>query len=282
MVLGFLPILLASFPWGRLARPRLTPGVVLLGGWAGLITVLFSFGIYQPARYLLPALPGVAAIVGLAFSTLEADEMARRAGRSVRILLALTLAVIAVAAAVVYGGASVFAALGAFVGGLALIVLLWWLAGRGRAWVALPLLVLWLPVTLLLTWPAARVIAFPAAADYGVAAVRSSGLPTDEIVIFGKWRFLDRVGLRAPPIEGYRYSDKFREDMLEGARMVLSIDPRHMEELEARGWDVRVETGAPEAFGAADLWDAIRARDIAGLRESFGEKIYIATPPPGA
>jgi 4-amino-4-deoxy-L-arabinose transferase-like glycosyltransferase len=282
MVLGFLPILLASFPWGRLARPRLAPGVVLLGGWAALITVLFSFGIYQPARYLLPALPGVAAIIGLAFSPLAADEMAGRAGRSVRILLALTLAVVAVASAVVYGGASVLAALGALVGGLAVMVLLWWLAGLGRTWVALPLLALWLPVTLLLTWPAARVIAFPAAADFGVEAVKASGLPTDEVVIFGKWRFLDRVGLRAPPIEGYRYSNDFREDMLEGARMVLSINPRHMEELEARGWDIRIESGAPEAFGAGDLWAAIRARDIAGLRETFGEKIYIATPPPGA
>ena len=28
-----------------------------------------------------------------------------------------------------------------------------------------------------------------------------------------------------------------------------------------------------------DLWAAIRARDIAGLREDFGEKIYIATRP---
>ena len=109
--------------------------------------------------------------------------------------------------------------------------------------------------------------------------MRASGLPTDRVVIFGKWRFLDRVGLRAPPIEGYRYSNPFREDMLEGAEMVLTIDPRHAERLRALGWEVREETGAPEAFGAGDLWAAIRARDIAGLREAFGEKIYIATRP---
>jgi hypothetical protein len=46
------------------------------------------------------------------------------------------------------------------------------------------------------------------------------------------------------------------------------------------GWTIRTETGAPEGFGAPDLWAAIRARDIAGLRETFGEKVYIATPPP--
>jgi hypothetical protein len=175
----------------------------------------------------------------------------------------------------------VLAALAALAGGVAAVALMWWLAGRGRVWVALPLMAVWLPVTLLLTYPAARVIAFPAAADHGVAAVRASGLPTDKVVIFGKWRFLDRIGLRAPPIEGYRYSNPFREDMLEGAAMVLTIDPRHAERLKAMGWEVRAETGAPEAFGAGDLWSAIRARDIAGLRARFGETIYIATRPGG-
>jgi 4-amino-4-deoxy-L-arabinose transferase-like glycosyltransferase len=277
MVLGFLPILLASFPLRRLGLPRLSPGVVLLGAWAGLITVLFSFGIYHPPRYLLPALPGVAAIVGLAFSALGPEDISRRAGRAVRILLVPTLAVVLVTVAIVFGGGSLIAALGALVAGLALLAAIWWLAGRGRTWIVLPLLALWFPLTVLTTWPAARILAFPAAADFAVAAVKESGLPTEEVVIFAKWRFLDRVGLRAPPIEGYRYSDRFREDMLEGARMVLSIDPRHAERLSGLGWEIRVETGAPEGFGASDLWQAIRSRDIAGLRETFGEKVYIAT-----
>jgi 4-amino-4-deoxy-L-arabinose transferase-like glycosyltransferase len=277
VVLGFLPLLIAAFPWRGLARPRLTPGVAFLAGWVAMVPVIFAFGIYHPGRYMLPALPAMAALAGLAFDRLPADEIARRAGRAVRVLLAVTLAVVAVGAAIVFAGASVPAAVAAFGGGSAVVALIWWLAGRGRVRVALPLLAVWLPVTVLLTWPAARVIAFPAAADHGVAAVRASGLPTDKVVIFGKWRFLDRIGLRAPPIEGYRYSNPFREDMLEGAAMVLTIDPRHAERLGALGWAVRAEAGAPEGFGAGDLWTAIRARDIAGLRERFGETIYIAT-----
>jgi 4-amino-4-deoxy-L-arabinose transferase-like glycosyltransferase len=281
VVLGFLPLLIAAFPWRRLTRPRLTQGVAFLAGWVALVPVIFAFGIYHPGRYMLPALPAMAALVGLAFDRLAPEEIARRVGRAVRVLLGVTVAVVAVGAAIVYGGASVPGALGALAGGLGVIALLWWLAGRGRVWVALPLMAVWLPVTLLLTWPAAQVIAFPAAADHGVEAVRASGLPTDKVVIFGKWRFLDRVGLRAPPIEGYRYSNPFREDMLEGAAMVLTIDPRHAARLRAMGWEVRSETGAPEAFGAADLWSAIRGRDIAGLRARFGETIYIATRPGG-
>jgi 4-amino-4-deoxy-L-arabinose transferase-like glycosyltransferase len=281
MLLGFLPILLASFPLRRLGLPRLSPGVVLLGGWAALITALFSFGVYHPPRYLLPALPGVAAIVGLAFSGLDAGELVRRGGRSLRILLVLTLAVVLATVAIVYGGASVLAALGALAAGLAIIAAIWWLAGSGRTWIVLPLVALWFPVTVLLTWPAARILAFPAGADFGVAAVKESGLPTDEVVIFGRWRFLDRVGLRAPPLEGYRFSLTFVEEMLEGAGLVLSDEPRDAERLAAMGWTVRTVTGAPEGFGAGELWTAIRARDIAGLRETFGEKIYIATPPPG-
>ncbi len=281
MVVGFMPFVLAAFPWRGLRRPRLAPGVVLLGVWAVLIMVIFSFGIYQPSRYLLPALPGVAAILGLAFSGLTEDALARRGGRALRLLLPLTFLVVLLSAAIVYGGASVLAALGSLAAGLALVAALWWLAGRGRVWIALPLLAIWLPLTLLATLPAARLIAFPAAADHGVAAVRASGLPTDQVVIFGKWRFLDRVGLHAPPIEGYRYDNEFREDMLEGAGLVLTIDPDHAEALAALGWSVRSETGAPADFGAGDLWAAIRARDIAGLRERFGERIFIATAVPG-
>ena len=251
MVLGFLPFVLAAFPWRGLARPRLSPGVVLLGAWAGLVTLIFSFGIYQPPRYLLPALPGVAAILGLAFSQLAAEDLGRRGGRALRLLLPLTVLVVLLTAAIVYGGASVLAALGSLVAGLALVAALWWLAGRGRVSLALPLLALWLPVTLLATWPAARLIAFPAAADHGVAAVRASGLPTDAVVIFAKWRFLDRVGLRAPPIEGYRYANAFREDMLDGAGLVLTIEPGDAARLEALGWSVRVETGAPEGYADA-------------------------------
>lgn len=277
LALSFLPVLLLALPWRRRALPPRSPGVVLLAVWAGLLVVLFSFGAYHPPRYLLPALPGVAALLGLALSELTEAELARRGGRAVRILLVATAGVALATAAVVYGGATLISALSALAVGGAVAGALSWLAGRGRAWIVLPLLVAWLPATVFLTWPAARLLAFPAAADFGVAAVRDGGLSTEEVVIFGKWRFLDRVGLRAPPIEGYRYSNDFREYMLEGARMVLSIDPRHAERLAALGWEVRVETGAAEGFGAGELWQAIRARDIAGLRERHGETLYIAT-----
>jgi 4-amino-4-deoxy-L-arabinose transferase-like glycosyltransferase len=277
-VLAFLPVLIAAFPLRGLVRPRMSAGVALLLVWAGVVTVAFSFSNFVVPRYLLPAMPGVAAVIGLAFSGLDAPALARRAGRSVRVLLLFTLAVALLSAAIVYGGASVLAALGALVLGLGVIAAVWWLAGRGRLWIALPLMVAVLPGTVLLTVPAARVIAFPAAADLGVAAVREAGLPAEAVVVFGNWRLLDRVGLRAPPIEGYRYADAFREDMLEGAGLVLTTTAADAVRLDAMGWRVRSATGAPEDFGAEDLRQAILRRDIAGLREAFGERIYIATP----
>jgi hypothetical protein len=221
----------------------------------------------------------VAAIIGLAFSALTEEELARRAGRAMRLLLPITVLVALLSAAIVYGGASVLAALGTLVAGLALAAALWWLAGRGRLWIALPLLALWLPLTLLTTLPAARVIAFPAASDFGVEAVRQSGLATDEVVIFSEWRALDRVGLRAPPISGYRFSLEFDEAMLDGAGLVLSDEPEDAARLEALGWTVRTEIGSPEGFDLEELWDAIRTRDIAGLRAAYGERVHIATPP---
>jgi hypothetical protein len=64
----------------------------------------------------------------------------------------------------------------------------------------------------------------------------------------------------------------FGPDVLDGVEMVLATRPEHAAELEARGWTVRSGAGAPEGFDAADLRAAILGRDIAGLRETFGEE----------
>ena len=49
--------------------------------------------------------------------------------------------------------------------------------------------------------------------------------------------------------------------------------------LQALGWTVREERGAPEGYPEEELWRAIRERDIAGFRAAYGEPIFIATRP---
>ena len=233
----------------------------------------------HPTRYLLPALPGVAALIGLWLSGLEAEDLARRAGRSVRILLVLSLVVAGLTVAVVYAGSTVLAAVGSAVAGVAVMAGLWRLAGTRRLPASLALLTAVLPLSVLLFVPAYLVAGYPAAADHGVRAIREADLPAERVYVLGRWHLMERVGLRVPPVEDYLFSMDLDPELLDEAEMVLTIFPRYTDELRAHGWNVREERGAPEGFSPDGLWRALRERDIEGLRASHGEPMFIATPP---
>lgn len=279
LALGFLPVLIAALPLrpGGLGRPR--PAVVFLLAWTALVVVIFSFSNYRVPRYLLPALPAVAALIGLAMSALDAEALARRAGRAVRILLPLPVAVVGASAMIVYAGGTVLAALGTVAAGLAVLALLWWLAGTRRPSVALALLTAVLPVAVILFLPAYRTAGYPAAADLGARAVEEAGLAPGEVYVLERWHLIERIGLGHPPLEEYLFSNRIEPALLARARMVLTIYPYHAEALRRLGWEVREARGAPEGFPAEAFWRAIRTRDIDGLRAAYGEPIFIATPP---
>jgi len=279
LALGFLPILIAAVPFRPKGIHRPSPGVLLLMLWALVIVVIFSFSNYRVARYLLPALPGVAALIGLWMGGLGGEDLARRVRRAVRLLLALSLVVVGLTAMIVYAGSTILAAVAGVVAGLAMIAALWWLAGTGRPTAALALLTVTLPLTVILFLPAYRVAGYPAAADHGVQAIEEAGLSTDRVYVLRRWHLMERIGLQVPPVEGFLYSSDIDPDLLAQAGMTLTIYPEIADELRARGWTVREERGAPEGFSADAFWRAIRERDIAGLRAAYGEPLYIATPP---
>ena len=84
LLLGFLPILIAAVPFPPKSLRRPTPAVLFLAFWAIIVVLIFSFSNYRVARYLLPALPAVAALVGLSLGALTGEALARRAGRAAR------------------------------------------------------------------------------------------------------------------------------------------------------------------------------------------------------
>ncbi len=279
LVVGFLPILIAAAPFPLRALRRPPPAVLLLALWALIVVVIFSFSNYRVARYLLPALPAVAALIGLGLGNLTGEALARRAGRAVRVLLVLTVVAVAATAAIVYAGSTILAALGTLLGGLAAVAGMWWLAGTRRPSVALALLTVVLPVTVILFLPAYRVAGYPSAAEHGAWAIEEAGLTPDAVYVLERWHLMERIGLQVPPMEDFMFSNEIDPELLGQAKMVLTIYPRQADALRALGWTVREERGAPEGYPDEELWRAIRERDIAGLRSAYGEPIFIATRP---
>ncbi len=276
LVQGFFPIFLAAIPFtlGALRR-RPRREVLYLVAWCVTVVVLFSFGAHRTERYMLPAMPAFAALLGLGFSHLAGEDIARRAGRAVRILLPVTGAVGLLTAGVVFAGGTVLGAAAVLLGiGLA-IWALWRAAGTRRPAVALTLLAI-LPLgTILSIAPAFTYLGIPSITDISVAAIRESGVPPEEIVVVQRWQLVERIGLRLPPIEGYRFVRGPDAAALEGARLVVTTDPAAVPALEALGFAMTQERAAPGEYPFADFLRAIRTRDLDTLRERWGEQVWI-------
>jgi hypothetical protein len=224
-------------------------------------------------------MPARAALIGLGFSGLSGEEIARRAGRAVRILLPVIGVVGLLTAGVVYAGETVPAALAVLAGFAAALWALWRLAGVRRPGVSLTLLAILPAAALLSVFPAYDYVGVPSTTDLSVAAIERAGVRPDEVVILRRWQLVERVGLRHPPIEDYRFARGADPEVIGDARLVITTDARTLPELEALGFTMVEEVGAPGGFPLSDFLAAIRARDLGQLREAWGERIWIGTRP---
>jgi 4-amino-4-deoxy-L-arabinose transferase-like glycosyltransferase len=282
LVQGFFPILIAAIPFGVAAlgtavRRRPRREVVYLILWCALVVVVFSFGNHRTERYMLPGMPALAALIGLGFSSLTGTEIARRAGRTVRILLPVIAVIGLLTAGVVYAGETVVAAGAVVLGFAAAIWAVWRLAGLGRPGLSLGLLAILPVATVLSLFPAYGYIGAPSMTDLSVAAIGEAGVRPDEVVIVGRWQLVERIGLRLGPIEDYRFTRRPDPDRIGDARLVITSDPEVLPALEALGFVLREERGAPGGFPFDDLAAAIVARDLATLRATWGERFWIGT-----
>jgi 4-amino-4-deoxy-L-arabinose transferase-like glycosyltransferase len=278
LVQGFLPVLIAAVPFSLAAlRVRPRREVLYLILWCVIVVTVFSFGRDRTERYMLPAMPALAALIGLGFSGLTGEQIARRAGRAARILLPVIAIVGLLTAGVVYAGSTVLAALAVLLGFAAGIWAIWTIAGVRRPGVSLALLAVLPAVTILSVFPAYDHVGRGSMTDISVDAIKAAGVRPDEVVFLRRWQLMERVGLRIPPIEDYRYSRGVDPGAIGTARMVITTDPETVAGLEALGFDVVERVGAPGGFPFGDFVDAIVARDFGPLRETWGERIWIAT-----
>lgn len=106
LIIGFLPALIAA-PVRRGAMPRRTVplrrGVIALLIVRSVVCVLlFAFSNFGVGRYMLPAMPAMAVLIGLGFDHLAPADVARRCGRAVRLSLVLAAIVAGLSAAILW------------------------------------------------------------------------------------------------------------------------------------------------------------------------------------
>lgn len=280
LVQGFFPLIIAAIPFSLAAlwrRPRREVLYLIL--WCVVIVVVFSFGNHRTERYMLPAMPALAALIGLGFSGLSGEQIARRAGRTVRILLPVLAVVGLLTAGVVYAGETVLAALIVLAGFAVGLWALWRLAGLGRPGVSLTLLAILPAGALLSIFPAYDYIGVPSIGDLSIAAIEETGVSPDEVVVVRRWQLVERIGLRNPPIEDYRFTRGVDPAIIGDARLVITTEPENLPELEALGFALTERVGAPGGFPFGDFVEAIAARDLGSLRGTWGERLWIGVRP---
>lgn len=281
-VIGFVPVLLAlvgrrtgDIGW-RASRPLPGP-VLLMGAWIITCIAVFAFSNFRVGRYMLPAMPALAALLALGFTGMSEAQLARRCGRAVRILVPLAGGVAILSGLILYM-ARMDAALWAWALGAAIFLgAVWWLAGRLGATAAAAAMVAILPGSVLMFLPGYFVLGTPSAADLALKALREGGFQPSEVYVLRRWHLVERVGLRLPPLQDYIFANDLDPALLSQARILIATSPADAEALQSLGWQTRIEHGTPEGFSASAFWEAVVTRDIAAFRKRHGEPLLIAT-----
>lgn len=278
LVLPFAPFLLALF------AARIRPGIGAQGAsaprflilWCGVVMGLFAFADPLFERYVLPAAPAAAALLGLWASRLEPARLARRLTRLAAgfALLPVIAALAAAAALVRFGQPGAAAAAGALalaVGAAALSV-----ARAGRAAPAAALLGATYPLIALTLVPLHLALARPMPAERLAAALAAEGRGAGDVTILREPELTQEIGFATGDIAAFRYAA--RPDLLRSEdRLVVSDRRSFAPELEKLGYDIRYEHGLPVAeIDLAEFWPTLRSGDLAAFARTHGQPLLIA------
>ncbi|RDC71590.1 phospholipid carrier-dependent glycosyltransferase [Rhodovulum sp. 12E13] len=277
LALPFAPVLVAVFAARR--WPPLGAGgsgaVKLLMAWVAAVVLLFAFSDPLWERYVLPAVPAAAALIGLWASRLEPASLARRLSRA-----APLFALLPVVAALLAGVLSI--GVGRVTGGLALIgcgfglaLLGWRVAGAGRAVPAAALLGATYPLIALCLVPLWLWIARPTPADILAADLARSAVGPADVVFLADRHLVNEIGLVTGGIAAYSFAPT--PDALPGdAALVVARDPALAPALEAQGYATEMIPGFP--FDAPDLGlflAAWRAGTLETYRAGHGQPLVV-------
>jgi 4-amino-4-deoxy-L-arabinose transferase-like glycosyltransferase len=274
----FLPLLLGVLGRGRKLRD-LPAEIKMLGLWVIAVPLAFSSGGFLSERYLMPAVPVLAALLALGFARLDPDS--RALTRVTRILLGIVL-VIETAFLLLYTGivfqiAPLWEAVFVLVLAVAVfsVVLYAVWTGKRTAYV--------LPASLVfvaaLSFFPLRHLVMPHPGDLVAARLEAAAIDPQRAFMIGSTEFAAAVRLHAPRAQMFRET-KTLDDVTPGAPCVVMTDrKRYTLELENRGFNVERVKGGWRFLNPVELVSAVWNGRLAEESAAHAATAVFATCP---
>jgi hypothetical protein len=243
--------------------------------WVVAVVLLFALSDPLWERYVLPAVPAAAALVGLWASRLEPASLTRRLSRAAPLFALLPAVAAAVAGVLALGVERVAGGLALIGSGLGLALLGWRVARAGRAVPAAALLGATYPLIALCLVPLWLLFARPTPADILAGYLARSDAGPADVVFLADRHLVNEIGLVTGGIAAYRFAPTI--DALPGdAALVVARDRAHVPALEARGYATEIIPGFP--FDSPDLGPflaAWRAGTLDTYRAEHGRPLVV-------
>ncbi len=288
LVFGFLPFLLMTAT-RRLSWPRLTvpsAPVLLLVAWLVLVVALFSFSGFLTERYMVPAMPALAALIGLTAGNLSPLNLQFRLLWSVRILSVLPLLAAALSIAILRSSGSVISGLILTLITICAFLLVWRIRKPG---IQLVVLASMQALVLFAAYPGYRVIALPEVWEVAVNEIASAGLVASDAAVAGTGKDNDarrlfvQLGLLRGPMLDYGFENgadpvkvaTATEKLVPNVRLIVTLSAPLAKEFGRRGYTVTRRVGSLQKVSFAALAQAIRTRDFDRLRRRGGKPIFL-------
>jgi 4-amino-4-deoxy-L-arabinose transferase-like glycosyltransferase len=274
----FLPLVLAALGRGR-KLGDLPPALKMLGLWVLAVPLAFSLGGFISERYLLPAVPVLAALLALGFSRLDPQGVVLT--RVSRVLLGI-VAVFLTAMMALYIGievqmAPLWEAVLVLVLALAVfsaVVYAVW-TGRRAAYLLPASVVL---VAALSVFPL-RHLVMPHPGELIAKRLESAALDPQRAFLIGSTEFAAAVRLHAPRAQMFRETKNVEDAVTGGPCVVMTDRKRVALELEARGFTVERVKGGWRYVNPAELISAVWTGRLVEEAAAHGATAIFATCP---
>ncbi|WP_208352160.1 ArnT family glycosyltransferase [Pseudaestuariivita rosea] len=279
LFLPFIPFLLAfalGLKWPKPGRLQ-NPAVALCVFWIVVVLVLFAFSTALFERYILPAAPAAAALIGLYASRFEPALLTKRLGRSIRVFSFLPLVVAGLASYLFWVANQQTTGIGIAITAALLFILSWWIAAKGAIWAKSAILGGTYVLAVAAALPLYFTLIYPMHGH--IAANHIKGISAKTYVLNNR-RLVDQTGLVTNRIEDIRYLTTIDDIPNTGPAIILATDETAILTLENLGYYITLAHDFPTSgFAPSQLIDALRQDQLDSFRRAYGSQLILAYLP---